>query len=148
MRLSGRSLRVVGAGVGLAVLLAACSSNAATPATTSTTKPSSASSPTTSVVVPPYSAAKNARTDARLVSCADNPGTGWVAIGTVTNSAATPRAYVIAVDIVTATGDTVQATQVLHVPTVQPGKTTSWATTPALPGKTGLACVIREVLVG
>jgi len=99
------------------------------------------------VAVPPYSAAKNARTDARLVSCTDDPVTGWVASGTVTNSASSPRGYVIAVDIVTASGDTVQATQVLHVPTVQPSKTANWATTPALPGKTGLTCVIREVLV-
>jgi len=150
-----RKARVLFGVLGTALLLAACSSGSSTASTSSTTSTTVRSTPTTgagatttSVVVPPYSAAANARKDAQLVNCSDSPTAGWVASGTVTNSSSTARTYVIAVDIVTAKGDTVQATQVLHIPTVQPSKTANWATKPALAGKTGLTCVIREVLAG
>jgi hypothetical protein len=133
-------------GIGLAsvamVMLAACGGGKpqASPST------STALAPQTTVSVPPYNPAQNARHDVVAGACVDGGAKGWSLSGTVTNSGSTPRGYSIAVDFITVPGDTVMATKVVNVPTLQPHQSAKWLATGAAPGVKNLTCVIRQSL--
>lgn len=141
------------AAVVLTVALTGCTggksrSSSGTTTTTSHTGAASIAPTTTStsVVVPEYDAAKNARRDVNPGACVDGGDKGWSLDGTVTNSAAKSRGYSIVVDFVTVPGNTVMATRVVTVPTVEPQVTQNWTASGAVPGQKGLTCVIRQAL--
>lgn len=173
MTSGSRRNRIVGlaaCGVLAALLLAACSSSpSGGSASGSTTTSSSGKSgggsgdtsgkdsggstsgsfqTTTTIHVPgattiPYNAALNARQDVTLGVCTNAFGT-WTGTGTVHNSSGNARDYQIVVDYITQPGDTVQSTQIVTTPTVQPGATINWKTSGSAPDPHTI-CVIRQV---
>ena len=112
--------------------------------------PSTASTKTTAKTIPsqttvPYDPAKNARSDVTILTpCLQSPPVGaWVADGTVKNSAPSPRGYSIVIDFVNSVA-TVRDTQIVTVPTVQPGASANWTISGAA-GTPGISCVVRQV---
>jgi hypothetical protein len=98
------------------------------------------------VSVPPYNPAQNARKDVVAGACVDGGSKGWSLSGTVTNSGSKAEGYSIAVDFITVPGDTVVATKLVTVPTLQPHQSMKWSTGDAAPGAKNLTCVIRQSL--
>ena len=131
------------AALGPLLALAACSSSPSGNATTSTTTQAANRTPTSSTtgVVPSYSPTENARPYVEQNTCSIIGG-AWVDKGTVDNSTQSPHGFTIVVDFVTAKGNTVMDTDVVHVGTVRPGKTAQWSATDPQ-DRAGLACIVR-----
>jgi hypothetical protein len=131
------------AGIGLALLLAACSSNGGTGTASPLTTGVSTTVISAAATTIPYSLAKNARSDVTAEPCTELGGL-WVLNGLVTNSAATARTYQIVVDFVTEPGDTVLDTKIVTTTSVKPGASLGWSAKSSA-GLHNVACVIRQV---
>jgi len=141
--LSGARLSVIGATAAM-LALAACSSSPAAPATGSAAKGVAAHA-STSTDVPQYVAADNARKSVTTGACSKDGKKGWVFSGRVKNTSKTAHRYSIVVDFVTAKGDTVMDTKVVHTASLKPGASASWKTMGAA-GHASISCVVREAL--
>jgi|HubBroStandDraft_2_1064218.scaffolds.fasta_scaffold21464_2 hypothetical protein len=142
--LSGVRLPVIGGAAAAAMLLAACSSSPAAPATGSGAKGVAAHA-TASADVPQYVAADNARKSVTTGTCKMDGKKGWVFSGRVKNTSKTAHRYSIVVDFVTAKGDTVMDTKIVHTASIKSGASASWKTMGAA-GHAGISCVVREAL--
>src|SRR5277367_187518 len=144
---TGAGARVALAGMAAAVsVLAAGCGGGSTAAASGTGHAAAGSTPTPTPHVPKYVASKNARTAVAATGCKQDGAHGWLARGTVTNSAASARGYSIVVDFVTAKGDTVLDTRIVKVPPVAPKASARWSVLGA-PGSARVSCVIRQALV-
>jgi hypothetical protein len=144
---TGAGARVALGGMAAVVSVLAAGCGGGSPAAAGRTGHAAAgSTPVPVTRVPKYVASKNARTAVAATGCKQDGAHGWLARGTVTNSASSARGYSIVVDFVTAKGDTVLDTRIVKVPPVPPKSSAQWSVLGA-PGSARVSCVIRQALI-